>query len=68
MILVMEQTTDHMKKKKQNYQTPYAKVLELTGDAAFLQASLDPAADISAIFAIDELGITDTDAASAIWF
>lgn len=53
---------------KQIYNTPSVKELEIKGDGAFLQASLNPAANISAAFAIEDLGITETDAASAIWF
>ena len=59
-----------MKKQtlKAHYLVPTVEAVEITPSAAILQASLDPQADISAVFAIEDLGITDTDAASAVWF
>ena len=56
------------KQTKQHYLVPTAEAVEITPSTAILEASLDPKAEISAIFAIDELGITDTDAGSAIWY
>lgn len=56
------------KQTKQHYEVPSVEAVEITPATALLQASLDPQADISAVFAIEDLGITDTDAASAIWY
>ena len=52
---------------KERYDAPTVEAVEITPATSLLQGS--PAPDnISAVFAIDDLGVTDTDAASAIWY
>lgn len=50
------------KQTKQLYDAPTVAAVEITPATIILQSG-----DISAMFAIDELGITDTDAGAAIW-
>ncbi len=50
------------KNKKQHYLVPTVEAVEITPSTVILQSG-----NISAMFAIDELGITDTDAGNAIW-
>ncbi len=50
------------KQTKKHYEVPSVEAVEITPATVILQSG-----DISAMFAIDELGITDTDAGSAIW-
>lgn len=58
-----------MKKQtlKEHYLVPSVEAVEITPATAMLQGSPAPE-NLSALFEIESLGTTDTDAASAIWY
>ena len=55
------------KNNKQRYDAPSVEAVEITPATVLLTGSPAPE-NISALFAIEDLGITDTDAGSAIWY